>query len=549
LAHQLFERRASRRSSKEEHSHFLRLQAGRTSDWTGFCWSTFVALTVFVICLPFVHSIFGLGDEGILLHGAERLLRGQTLYVDFFEFLPPGGFVTMALWFGVTGISIWSARLLAILTITGIACFTYLACRQASKHAPSSALVAIGWAVMSQGVWTQISHHWFTTFFSMVAAWAALTSIEKPQRWQWEPLISGLAAGAATMVTPTRGALAMLAAAVSFVGLRQRPKLITYVVGSALTPICLLAYVVWTGALAAAFEDVILFTATRYASVQTATGQRSFFSSLESVPFGYFAGDQNWPLKYLFPLVALLTLLTCARDWRACFHDRLFRSCIAFGLAGFMASFPRPDIAHIAFVTPLVCPLLVYCTTRLVVSWAPKYRYALAAFVISLGIPSVAAFSFVASTALNGELIATARGHVTLFSDGARELVARIAATPSSELYFFYPRMAMLPFLTDRKQVSQYDIFTPGYASPSQYQEACVSAMRRASWLVIDRNWTTPDFLRIHFPAITDTEPRETKAFELALQSGFEFTARDGRFELRRRIKGVNESVCASIAE
>src|SRR5262249_28406636 len=185
------------------------------TDWVRFCWLLFVGVTVFVLCLPFIGTIFGLGDEGVLLHGAERLLRGRRLYTDFFEFLPPGGFVIVMAWFGITGISIWSARLLAILTITGIACFTYLACRQASKDALFSALVAIGWAVTSQGIWTQISHHWFTTLFSMVATWAALASVKKSQRRQWQPLIAGVSAGAAAMVTPTRGVLAMLAAAVS----------------------------------------------------------------------------------------------------------------------------------------------------------------------------------------------------------------------------------------------------------------------------------------------------------------------------------------------
>src|SRR5207248_7802168 len=131
------------------------------------------------------------------------------------------GFLIMTVWFSVMGISIWSARFVAILTIVAIACFTYLACRQASKHAPSSALVAIGWAVMSQGFWTQVSYHWFTTLFSMVAAWAVLASIEKPQPRQWRPLLAGLAAGAAAMVTPTRGVLAMLAAAASFVDSRK----------------------------------------------------------------------------------------------------------------------------------------------------------------------------------------------------------------------------------------------------------------------------------------------------------------------------------------
>jgi Dolichyl-phosphate-mannose-protein mannosyltransferase len=512
---------------------------GRPADWAGLCWLLFVGSTVFVLCLPFMHSIFGLGDEGVLLHGAERLLRGQRLYVDFFEFHPPGGFVIVTAWFGITGVSLWSARLLAILTITGIACFTYLACRQASRHPPSSALVAIGWAVMSQGVWTQISHHWFTTLLSMVAAWAALTSVEKPQRWRWQPLVAGVAAGAAAMVTPTRGALAMLAAATSFVGSRrQRTRLISYALGSAFIPICLLAYVISQGALAAAFDDVIVFTATRYASIQ-------------SVPFSYITDDQSRPLKYLFQLVALLTLVICIRDWRTSLHDRLFRTCVAFGLAGFIGCFPRPDMAHIAFATPLVCPLLAYCTNRIVASWSRKFRYALAALVISLCIPSVAAFSSAANIALQGELVATPRGRATFLNNGTRELMERIAAAPSSDRYFFYPFIPMLPFLTAREHVSKVDLFFPYYTTPSQYQEVCISVLRHASWLVVDRNWTARDLRRLRrsYPAIPDTASPETERFELALQSGFELVARDGAFELRRRVKTVDETVCAGIAE
>jgi len=47
----------------------------RASDTSGLCWLLFVGLTAFIICLPFMYSIFGLSDEGILLHGAERLLQ------------------------------------------------------------------------------------------------------------------------------------------------------------------------------------------------------------------------------------------------------------------------------------------------------------------------------------------------------------------------------------------------------------------------------------------------------------------------------------------
>ena len=102
-----------------------------TDSW----WLIFVGLVTVVLCVPFLRSIIWLPDEGVLLHGAERILNGEKLYLDFFEFLPPGGFLVTAGWFALAGISFESARCLAILTIVGIACFTYLACRQATQHA------------------------------------------------------------------------------------------------------------------------------------------------------------------------------------------------------------------------------------------------------------------------------------------------------------------------------------------------------------------------------------------------------------------------------
>src|SRR5215467_4347676 len=85
----------------------------RGSRW----WLPLVGLIAVVLCVPFFRTVYGMGDEGVLLNGALRLLRGERLYADFFEFLPPGGFVLTALWFSVAGISFESARLLAILTI------------------------------------------------------------------------------------------------------------------------------------------------------------------------------------------------------------------------------------------------------------------------------------------------------------------------------------------------------------------------------------------------------------------------------------------------
>jgi hypothetical protein len=510
----------------------------KTARLSNRWWVPFVCLATVILCIPFINTVYWMGDEGVLLHGAERMLRGNRLYTDFFEFLPPGSFVLTEAWLSIAGISLWSARLLAISVIAGIACFTYLACWQASKNAPLSALLVSGWVVMSQGVWTQVSHHWLTTLFSMITAWAVFSALNEhpPRQLRW-PMIAGLAAGIAAMVTPTRGALAMLVAVTAFLNLRHKAELIAYVLASALVPAGLLAYVAAHHALAAEFDDVIRFAAQRYASIQ-------------NVPFGSLVTYRNFPLKYLFPLAAVLTLVVCARDWRTCGRDYLLRSCAAFGIAGFVGCFPRPDMVHIGFAAPLAGPLLARCATQLSQPWRPAYRYIVAAAMIAVCTPSALSFSWMYQRALRGDIVQTPRGGVTFFGQpGIRELLARIAATPSSDTYFFYPYMPMLPFLTAREQASKYDIFTPGYTLPPEYRDACVSAMRHASWVVIDRQWTDPKFLKALFPAMQDPEPPETRAFEKALNSGFEFVEKDGSFELLRRREGINETVCANIAE
>ena len=203
------------------------------NNWNSFGWLLLVSLLTTVLCAPFFRIVYSMGDEGFFLRGAELMLHGKKLYADFFAFLPPGSYVLTAGWFGATGISVGSFAVLAILTIIGIACFTFLACRQSSRNALLSAALVTGWVMMTQWHWMQISHHWFATFFSMAAVWATLASLEQqePRSLRW-PLIAGTAAGAATMVMQTCGAFVALAAITAFFSPRQnRRELIAFVFG------------------------------------------------------------------------------------------------------------------------------------------------------------------------------------------------------------------------------------------------------------------------------------------------------------------------------
>ncbi|HQT63115.1 MAG TPA: hypothetical protein PLO16_01225 [Acidocella sp.] len=150
-------------------------------SWADFAWPCAVFIITVVLCLPILRAVYDLGDEAVLLNGAARMLRGEHLYTDFFEFLPPGGFVLTAFWFSLTGISVLATRMLQLLVIGLVVSFTFLATRQATKNAPLSAILVIGYvlAVPAQ-VLMQLGHHWFTNLFALIAFWLALCRAEKP---------------------------------------------------------------------------------------------------------------------------------------------------------------------------------------------------------------------------------------------------------------------------------------------------------------------------------------------------------------------------------
>jgi len=293
-------------------------------------------------------------------------------------------------------------------------------------------------------------------------------------------VIAGAAAGAAAMVTPTRGAYAMLAAAPAFLIGGRRSEAIAYLAGAAVVPIGLVVYLLANQSFGAAFYDVVLFTLQRYSSIQ-------------SVPFGRGANPQNFPFECLFPFLALLALAISARDWRAFFRDGSLRTCLAFAVAGFAGCFPRPDLAHINFVTPLALPLLTACLTRLALPLRPIYRRVALGALFALFIVPTLVFGAESLIALQEEIFRAPRGSVALRKlPGASEMMTRIAASPMGDAYFFYPHMPLLPFLTSREHVSKHDLFTAGYTLPSQYREVCRSVMREAAWVVIERSGRIP---------------------------------------------------------
>ena len=411
-----------------------------------------------------------------------------------------------------------SVRVLAVGVIAVIAALLYAAARLASANRPLAALLAVAWAVFSQGVWTVIGHHWLTTAASMASAAGLLWALDGTAR-RTAAFVAGLGAGTAAMVVQTRGALVCVAVLAVFLTLPEaRTRLASAVAGIALVPTAMILYVASHGALAAAFDAAIRYPARHYAGIQP-------------VPFGSWVSRQNAALVALYP--------------------------VTFVLAGSIRDDgPLPEVITDTLVAQQRMREAIH-GVGFCLMVGRRARAAVSVLVIGLCLPGVRGAIEMAVAAGRPRAVETARGRVVPGGDlqadprVARDfavLVARIAEVSPAETFFFYPFCPMLPYLTARRHVAAIDVMTPGYTTAAEFRATCARVVSEAQWVVIERNWSDPSFLHRIFPRIRDPDPPEKRGFEAALRLAFaRVVEASTTFELRARSAGASVAACEGI--
>ena len=493
-----------------------------------------VFLLGLVVSAPFLRYVSSLGDEGVLLHGAVRMLGGDVLYRDIFGVLPPGGYLIVTAWMKLFGEDFASVRALAAGVMAGIAALIYAAARLSSGNRPLGALVAIVWVVLSPGALTAINHHWFTTAASMASAVCLLVMVNGSPR-RVTAVGAGVFAGTAAMITSTRGALMCVALLVVLLTLPTgRPRVMSAVAGMVAVPTALALYVAAHGAFTAAVDDVIRYPLLHYAGIQ-------------AVPFGSGTSMQHLALVALFPVTLILAAVALARGGVAEWRDPRFRVSLALAVVGLVGSYPRPDAVHIAFTVPLACPLFA-----LVAATMPGPGRVAVTLLTGLSLVGLGETVTSAIRVNGAPVVATARGVVvpghSIAASGFAELLVRIDRAPSGSGFFFYPYSPLLPYLTGRRHTAAIDVMVPGYTSAEQLRRTCARVLAEAQWVVIDRQWSDPVFLRRVFPAMRDPAPPEKTGLEAALRTGFdEMVYSSSRFELRKRSRRAPAADCDSV--
>jgi hypothetical protein len=144
------------------------------------------------------------GDEQVFWMNAQRMLHGELIYRDFFEFTPPGTDLVYLGAFGLFGSRIWVPNIVALVLGTALCWLCFHISRLIMKPA-HAVLAAALFMVLSFGKWLDATHHWF----SLLAVMAALAVLMKGTSAA-RILIAGALLGLASFFTQTRGVSAAL---------------------------------------------------------------------------------------------------------------------------------------------------------------------------------------------------------------------------------------------------------------------------------------------------------------------------------------------------
>ena len=140
-----------------------------------------IGIAIFLFCVAYLFAFRRYSslepDEGIVLAGAERVLRGEVPYRDFFSFYTPGSFYLVALLFRVFGDSLTVAR--TSLAVTGASCsvITYVLARRVCPRG-IALFAAVLTTITGVAYRFLVLHNWYSTLLCCLALYAAVKLID-----------------------------------------------------------------------------------------------------------------------------------------------------------------------------------------------------------------------------------------------------------------------------------------------------------------------------------------------------------------------------------
>jgi hypothetical protein len=471
----------------------------------------FTGATLYWIALP--HSL-GAADESVHLYEAKRVLDGEVLYRDVFNFITPGWFYLMASVFWAFGTTIDTARTTMAVVHGLTTAVVYLCCRRLGTRRWIAWLPALGYLAVCQPAWSIVSQHWLSTLLSAVLLLVCATPSDERVTWA---LRAGLVLGLLLSVQQQRGAFMaagvgiwLLAEAVrkhwyrSATGasvLRQGAALAA---GTVAVVGAVLGFAVARADLRSVWYALVIFPLFNYRSQMSCR-----WGDVNLMTAGIARFTFPLVLKYL-PLALLPSAVRLLVLWpRRCDPDvvRRLLLLLTFSGASALSIAYFPDFIKISFVAFV---FLVAAAENL--EWGVRRAPVSEVLKARVGWLTLAIVLVVSGHHLYENMIrlrlaypvphSTAFGRVDFASeDEARlrdTLAALLADAPSRALYG-YPILADLYLTVPAENPTRYGFFFfSDYHTPAEVQEVLdVLAARKLPYVVV-----LPAFLKPEDPIL-----------------------------------------------
>jgi 4-amino-4-deoxy-L-arabinose transferase-like glycosyltransferase len=427
-------------------------------------------------------------DEGIILQGAQRVLRGEVPYRDFFTFLTPGSFYLHALLFKIAGNSFLVART-ALAAFGGVfSVIGYLLARRVCSR--GIALLAITLATATTLPYRfLVLHNWDSTLFACVTVYCAIRLIEKKD-WKWAFWLGSFAA-LTILFEQSKGAGLCLGLLIGFsaVSFVKPPHVLRAIhilaigIGVVWPAMVTLVYFAWQHALQPMFTDLIwpflhYSNANRvpYGYQNWSDAERHLLFGTGSVGFRALKGVIISPcfIVPLLPLVAVGMFIYWMVQARK--HGSSARGAyyliITGTISGLLLSvvMVRADIIHFMYLLPLFSlPLAWILEGRDICGRSSKITHNLifAYLVVAFG---AFAFPLLSRAATAPGRIETRRGVINTAAEDTVLPYVEAHVSPD-ETMLVYPYLPIYYYLTGAINPTRYDFFQPGMNTSGQSAE------------------------------------------------------------------------------
>jgi hypothetical protein len=461
---------------------------------------------VFTLCaglylFPFMRLLLHRTDEGILVEGAVRTLRGQLLGRDFLEVVGPGTFYWLALFFKLFGVTFLASRVCLFVSSLGTALSIYFLSRRVC-HSYQVLPCVLVFATYFGVVWPAVSHHVDSNCFALLAVVCMVL-------WQnvgksWLLLAAGALAGAATLTLQPKGILLLLAFFI-WLWIQHRRQsvpltaLVWIVCGYAVVVGLMLGYFWSRGALGDLIYVNVVWPSHNYGPAF-------------SVHYGAYLLDNftrwivpmhgmNWTIGMAtvlvipFLFVAVLPfVLICLGVWHG--FRRAPQEIVLYWLAGtalWVSEIHRKDICHLVFGSPL---LIILCVFYL---QAHRNR----AFSLAIQVLTITSVCLAAATLMSvlvARPVATRVGQVRMSAYDPVLTAIDQHVQPGGEL-FIYPYAPMYYFLSATTNPTRYSVLYYNFKihSRASFDEVIQTlTQHRVKYVWWDRS--AQDELQILFP-------------------------------------------------